>query len=127
MTTNTLEKNAFEVKEGRTIITVPHLEDKVSFAYPAFKGTYESVEKQIEKNGLLKPTPEQTASLVYSAYQNLDNKYSKEIEGIMKNKWFWMFNKIKYVPNEGAFIQKQNQEEIFVPFGYKMALRQNSP
>lgn len=54
--TKTLEKNAFEVKEGKTIITVPHLEDKVSFAYPAFKGNYESVGKQIEENGLVKPT-----------------------------------------------------------------------
>ena len=29
-----------EIKEGRTIISVPHLEDKVSFVYPAFNGTY---------------------------------------------------------------------------------------
>lgn len=37
----------------------------------------------------------------------------------MNDAWFWMFNAIKYVPNEGAFIQKPDKE-IFVPFRYKL-------
>ena len=118
--TKTIEKNVFEVKEGRTIISVPHLEDKVSFVYPTFKGNYESVGKQIEDNGLVKPTPEQTASLIYYAYGNQGNKYAQEIKNMVKSYLFWMFNKIKYIPNEGAYIQKPNQEEVFVPFGYKI-------
>ena len=31
METKTIEDKSFQVKEGRTIISVPHLEDKVSF------------------------------------------------------------------------------------------------
>ncbi len=131
MTIKTLE-NTFEVEKRkmilpveREVITVSHLDGKVSFDTKSFKGIYDSVGNQIEEVGLEKPTPEKTASLVYSAYENPDNKYAKEIKNIMKNSWFWMFNTIKYVPNEGAFIQKPNQEDVFVPFGYKIR-RQSS-
>ncbi len=115
-----IKKNFFEVRRGRTLIIVPHLEDKVNFFCPAFKGKYEIVESQIKENCLAEPTPEKTASLVYSAYENLDKKYAKDIEKIMKDNWLWMFNTIKYVPNKGAFIQKPDKEEVFVPFGYKI-------
>jgi len=119
-------KNDFEVKEGRRIITVPHLEDRASFVHPAFKGTYNNVESQIREVGLMPPTPEQTASLVYSAYENQDNEYSKNIKKIMHTDWLWMFNTVKYVPNKGAFIQKPSEsgiEELFVPFGYKIGIQ----
>ena len=122
MEAKTIE-NTFEVKEGRTIIVVPHLEGKVDFVYSAFKGNYESVGKQIREAGLIEPTPEKTASLVYSAFENLDNKYAKDIEKIMKNNWLWMFNTIKYIPNKGALIQKPDKNEILVPFGYKIGMQ----
>lgn len=122
-------KSAFEVKEikkmstvpdGRAIITVPHLEDKVNFAYPPFMGTYDNVKIQIVDAGLKEPTPEEVASLVYSAYENLDDEYAQEIKNMMKSDHcLWMFNTITFVPNEGAYIQKPDKE-IFVPFGYKM-------
>ncbi|MBI2004531.1 hypothetical protein HYS72_03655 [Candidatus Pacearchaeota archaeon] len=119
METKTIE-NTFEVKEGRTIITIPHLESKVDFVHPAFKGNYENVGRQMREAGLIEPTPEQTASLVYSAFENLDNKYAKDIKQIMKDNWVWMFNTIKYIPNKGALIQKPDKDEVFVPFGYKI-------
>lgn len=48
METKTIENN-FEVKEGRTIITVPHLEDKLSFAYPAFEELMKMLENKLKK------------------------------------------------------------------------------
>ena len=46
----------------------------------------------------------ETAFLVYSAWQNQDNKYSKDIIGKLKSNWFWTNNALLYVPKNGVYV-----------------------
>ena len=128
MTTQTKSKG-MKVKEGRTIITVPHLDEELTFAYPVKgPGTYQNVKKQIDldktPSQLYRPTTAETISLVYSAIQDKDNKYSQEILKILNEKYFWCFTKNRYVPHEGVYIRDdisdKVEEERFVPFGFKV-------
>ncbi len=113
-------KTDFEVKEGRTTITVPHQGKRITFVAPyAGPLNYNAVGKKIDKARLLRPTFAETVSLVYSATQNQDNKYAQQVLDILKNSWFWGFNGIIYKPKEGAFISDRNRKDIHVPFGFK--------
>ncbi|MDP1695576.1 MAG: hypothetical protein Q8L29_01530 [archaeon] len=95
-----------QVKEGRTELYVPHNGKTLTFIHPcAGPNTYVKVGEQIESQNLRKPTFAEITSLVHSAHQNLDNKYSEEIVHILKKGYFWGFNGILYVQNEGAYIQ----------------------
>jgi hypothetical protein len=57
--------------------------------------------------------------LAHSATQNKNNKYAKQVLGILKNEWFWAFNDVRYEPKKGAFISDRNTKDIHVPFGFK--------
>jgi len=93
-------------REVRTYLDVSHEGKTLTFVYPmAGPGTYAEVGKQIDSQGLARPTFVQIVSLVHSAWQNPENKYSKEIIQTLKDGCFWGFNGILYVPNEGAYIQ----------------------
>lgn len=131
-------------KIGHTYLTeIPHEKGKLSFQYPAFRGTYGKVEKAINEAGLKKPNSAETASLVYDAFQNKKGKYEKEIISILKNNLFWEFTGNLYLPksnqeiNNGVILYdaskdfneskeslikklQDNDESVkFVPFGYK--------
>lgn len=135
------KNQSLRVKEGRTLLTTDHNGEELTFAHPHYgPGTYAQVGEQIQKEGLARPTMAQTVSLVHTAF-NSDDKYSKEIKDIMRNKWLWAYTGILYVPNKGAYIQDDpqiknampymDQNELerklysndptvrFVPFGYK--------
>jgi len=113
-------KPEFEVKEGRTTIVVPHQGKRITFVAPnAGPSTYNAVGKEIDNAGILRPTFAETVSLVYSATQNSDNKYAKQVLNILTDRWFWGFNTIRHEPNEGAFISDRNRKDIYVPFGFK--------
>ena len=136
-----------EIKEGRTIISVPHLEDKVSFVYPAFNGTYGKIADEIDKAGLKRPNSAETALLVDYFWKNPEEKYSSAIISILKKNWLWEFTGNLYLPksndeiNNGVILEnnpkiengkltmdknslvqrlKENDPLVkFVPFGYK--------
>ncbi len=131
-----------EVEIGVTKLKADHKGGKLKFIYP-IKGpnTYFNIRERILESNSRTPTLSENASLVYSAWQNPKEKYSKEIRDILRNNWLWCFNGILYEPKEGAYIQdnpeiKDNQVIInksdlvkklesndssvrFVPFGYK--------
>ncbi len=114
------DKPEFEVKEGRTTIVVPHQGKRITFIAPHFgPSTYNAVGEQIDEAGLLRPTFAETVSLVYSATQNPDRRYAKQVLGILNDRLFWGFNTIRYEPNQGAFISNRNRSDVNVPFGFK--------
>jgi len=108
-----------EIKEGKTSLTVPHAGGKISFQHPAFKGTYGNVAEQIDKADLKRPSSPETASLVYDAFQNKDEKYSSEIISILKDNWFWEFTGNLYLPksneeiNNGVILDLDSQNLKF--------------
>ncbi len=126
-----------------TKLYAPHLNGESTFIHPAKgPGTYIQVAKQLEEDNLHQPTMSQNTSLVYSAWQNPEEKYSKEIIDILRNNWLWCFNGILYEPKEGVYIQDNpeikngrvfmDKSDLvkkleakdptvrFVPFGYKI-------
>ena len=134
---------------GKSYLTeIPHEEGNLSFQHPAFKGTYGNVAEQIDEAGLKRPNSPETASLVYDAFQNKDEKYESEIISILKDNWFWEFTGNLYLPksdeeiNNGVILEynpkikngnlimnknslikrlKENDALVkFVPFGYKI-------
>jgi len=135
-------EKGLNIREGRTYLDTHSSKGTVSFVAPAFgHSAYAKVGQQITEAGLVLPTMEQTASLVYDAWQNPDEKYSKDIIRKLRTNWLWGFNGLLYVPNEGVYIQDRpdiqngkvvmNQEDLvkkiesndesvrFVPFGFK--------
>ena len=83
---------------------VPHERGELSFQHPAFKGTYGNVAEQIDKAGLKRPNSPETASLVYDAWQNPQEKYSPKIIKILKNARFWEFTGNLYLPKSNEEI-----------------------
>ena len=116
------QDNQMKVKEGRTELTIDHNNEDLTFIYPSFgPNTYANVQNEIEQAKLEKPTIAQTASLVNSAF-NSNDKYSQEIQKLLKEKWLWAFTGILYVPNEGAYIQDNPEKRNEKPFMEKSSL-----
>ena len=137
-----------KAKIGKSSLTdISHEGGKISFQYPAFKGTYGSVAEAINEDNLQRPSSSQTASLVYDASQNQKGKYEAEIKEIMNNNWLWEFTGNFYLPksneevnngviiehnpmikngrltmDKNSLIKRLNENDSlvkFVPFGYK--------
>jgi len=99
------------VEEERTKLYVPHLDGEITFAHLKIgPGTYASVGTEISAQELIRPTMAQTVSLVYSAFQNKDNKYSQEIKKILKDKRFWGFTGNRYVKSDKGIYIEDNPE-----------------
>lgn len=136
------QARGLRVREGRTELEADHLGRTITFLHPAYgPDDYFSVQRGIEKAGLRVPTMAETISLAYSAWQNPNEKYSKEIIQLLKNGWFWGFTGNLYVPNKGVYIQDNpevksgivimNEQDLvkklesgddsvrFVPFGFQ--------
>ena len=57
-----IQSNTLRIKEGRTLLTVDHNGEELTFAHPHYGlGTYFQVGDQIQKAGLCRPTMAQTA------------------------------------------------------------------
>ena len=134
---------------GKTYLTeIPHEGRKLTFQYPAFRGTYGSVAESIDKEGLQRPISSETASLVYDAFQNEKGEYESQIIDILKDAWIWEFTGNLYLPKSNEEVSNgvilENNPDIstnrrlnmnkqslvkrlqsndplvkFVPFGYK--------
>ena len=138
-----------EAKIGKSYLTeIPHEGEKITFQYPAFKGYYGNVAKEIDKENLKRPNSPETASLIYDAFQNKDGKYESEIIKILNDKYFWEFTGNLYLPksnegvNNGVIIEhnpkiengkvsmnkndlikrlQENDSNVkFVPFGFRI-------
>jgi hypothetical protein len=141
------QTESMEVIEARTLIRVPHLGGKLTFAYPVKgPGNYQEVGGQIDNDKkpsqLYRPTTAETISLIYAAFQDEDNKYSQEIIDIFKSRHFWCFTKNLWTP-KGVYVvddkdgSKLNRKDLekrleqkdtsvrFVPNGFK--LREQTP
>ncbi len=106
--TTQIQNKGIEVKEARTTLTVPHLNSKLTFAYPIKgPGNYIDVKKQIDNDRtpsqLYRPTTAETISLIHSAFQDKDNKYSQEILRILRERYFWCFTKNLWTP-KGVYV-----------------------
>ena len=100
-------------EQGRTYLEVPHLEGKIRFDF-AVKGpnTYIEVAKQLNEANLEQPTMAQNASLADVAWQNPEEKYSKEIIDTLRKSYLRCFNGILYsLKKEGVFIRDRPQIE----------------
>ena len=143
-----VQAEGLKVKEGRIELSAQHLDGEVTFIYPfAGPNTFAKVGEQINSQNLIRPTMAQTASLVYSAWQNPEEKYSAEIIKVLKSRWLWAFNGLLYT-SKGVYIQdlpktengrvslslselekklKQGDPSVrFVPNGYKTGEQSSS-
>ena len=98
-----MEKQISRVVRGRIELIVDHEGKELAFVYPSEgPNTYQNVGKGILERKLTIPTGNQTASLVYGAYNSQEPEF-KEIQNILKNKWLWVFNRILWTP-EGVYV-----------------------
>jgi hypothetical protein len=134
------------IKTERVKLTVPHEGEEITFRYPPIsRKTYCDIARGIEEEDLAKPTMAQITSLIYNAWQNPNEEYCKKVIDFLGYAYnILTFSGIRYVPNEGAYIQdlpeflnynivipdkesliKKLEEKDsfvrFVPFGYKIA------
>ena len=73
--------------------------------YPAKgPGTYAGVAQEIINAGLALPRGPETASLVGAAFNDLSNRYFKEIKQLMDNRWLWVFTRNLCVPQKGVYL-----------------------
>ena len=101
-----------EVQEGKTYLTVPHEGGKLTFQYSPFRGTYGNVANEIDKAELKRPNSAETASLVYDAWKNPEERYSSEIIKILRDRWFWEFTGNLYLPKSNGPRGVSSGEEI---------------
>src|SRR3989338_11083623 len=127
-----------------TKLTVTHNGKDLTFLHPAYgPNNYEEVGEQIEKDGLLRATMAETASLVHAAFfDKLGEQHGSQVKETMRLEWLWASTGILYVPNKGVYMQdnskiknnlpymeesdlvrklQRNDKSVrFVPFGYKI-------
>ena len=104
MKVETGNRNA-RVEKGIEKLIIPYKE--LIFIYPASgPNTYINVGNEIESQGLIRPTAEETAYLLHSTYFDSDVKDTiefKEIKDIIKNRWLWEFTRQLWTP-KGVYI-----------------------
>ena len=102
----TIEPKGLEVKVGRTELTAKHRDGRLTFIHPCYgPDAFCSVRDQISQDGLVMPTASETASLVYAASQNPDERYSKEILSILRDRWLWGNTGVLWTPKKEVYIQ----------------------
>jgi len=117
-----VQNQGLRVREGRTELDAPHGDSVTTFIYPAFgSNTYANVGEAITQAGLARPTMTNTVNLVSAAF-NSDDKHSKEIQEIMRERWLWGFTGSLYIPQEGVYIQDNPQIRNGMPFMEKSEL-----
>jgi len=90
------------VKEGRTELTAPN---GTTFISPYVdRETYAQVMQEIGVAGLRRPTFKDTIVLAHAAWQEPEEKYSKQIIDLMRSDWLVADTGILYI-SEGAYIQ----------------------
>ena len=104
MKVETGNRNA-RVEKGIEKLIIPYKE--LIFIYPASgPNTYINVGNEIESQGLIRPTAEETAYLLHSTYFDSEVKDTIEFKGIkdiIKNRWLWEFTRQLWTP-KGVYI-----------------------
>ena len=112
----TKTNQTLRIKEEKPKLTVDHKGKDLTFVHPSYgPDTYANVGSEIEREGLIRPTMSEITSLFHSAF-NSDNKYSKEIQKLMKDRYLWGCTGTLYVPNKGAYIQDDPEVRNGMPF-----------
>ena len=110
------QNKGFRIIEERVRLGIPYDDPKTFFLYPSYgPNTFAHVGEAITKEGLARPTMADTVDLVHAAF-NADDKYSQEIQRIMKDRWFWGFTGNLYIPQEGVYIQDNPRISNGLPF-----------
>ena len=110
------------IEEGRTKYIVEHNGKDLTFIHPSFgPNTYAVVGQEIEIAKLKRPSMSQVVSLVNTAF-NSDDKYSKEIQRILKENFLWAFTGQLYIPKEGVYFQDDPKIRNEMPFMNKSDL-----
>ena len=105
----TIEPKGLEVKVGRTELIAEHNGGKLTFIHPPYgPDTFLNVRNQVVQNGLVMPDTSETASLLYAAWQNPEERYSKEILQILKERYLWANNGLLWTP-KGVFVEYNPQ------------------
>ena len=104
--------NVPRIIRGVTKIEVPHEQEKIVFIHPP-QGPhdYQTVGKGILARNLKIPSAEYTALLIHPAYCNKEFKDEpefKEIRDVMRNRWFWVFNRNLWTP-EGVYVVQDSE------------------
>jgi len=96
----------YEVKTGRSEISVPYKDGKLVFIHPSFGlESYWGVARAVVKAGLKLPTSEHSASLVHAAYcgpkEFTETPQVTNIGDIMKRGGLWIANRNLWTPTQG--------------------------
>ena len=94
------------VEKGETKLTVDHNQGELTVLHP-FLGpnTYRELQREAGSQGLKMATLPEAASVAHDAYVvDPKDKYSKEIQKTMTNRWFYTATKSLWVPNKGVHV-----------------------
>jgi len=98
-----------EVKEigmDKKEMIVHSKDSPIGFIYPPKgQGDYFKVREFIFQDKLLTPTFAETISLIYAAWKNPTNEFSKEILNLLNRRLLWVYTGNLYIPNKGVYIQ----------------------
>ena len=112
------------IEEGRTKYIVEHNGKDLTFIFPAIGPcTYAEAGNRIISPDLKlkRPSMSQVASLVNTAF-NSDDRYSQEIQRILKENWLLAFTGQLYIHKEGVYIQDNPEIRNGLPFMNKSDL-----
>ena len=89
------------IRVGKTEMDFPHQGKTLTAAYPFYgPANSRTLQNLIREDGYIEPTSAQSTSFVHE-YFNGDEPQAKEVNQIMRNKYFSGFTGILYVPKEG--------------------------
>ena len=96
------------VVRGRVELIVDHEGKELPFIHPS-QGphNYQTVGRSILSRNLKIPTGDQTASLIYAAYNSEEPEF-KEVRGIMHDNWVWVYNRNLWTPDGVYVVQDPN-------------------
>jgi hypothetical protein len=101
-----MENTEPRINRGRFELMIPHEGGEIAVAHPFYKpNTYRNVGAEILGNNQRIPTGDEAASFIYSAYCSKlkDEPEFEEARSIMKNNWFWVFNRVLWTP-KGVYV-----------------------
>jgi len=108
----------FDTK-SRTRLLIPHHNSKITFLHPPYgRGNYSVIKKRIDEEydlGVRRPNTDQIISLIYSAIEDPEERYSKEIMRQFAGSGIWAFDRIIKTKN-GLYIIDDTQRKDKIKF-----------
>ena len=98
--------------EKSCLTEIPHERGKLAFQHQIFRGYIRNIAEQIDKSKLKRIGSAETASLIYDAWVNPEEKDSSKIIKILNQKWFWEFTGNLYLPKSNGPAGVSSGEKI---------------